>query len=105
VKIPKKIKLFGCDYEIRQLEQVDENDSNLGLCLVDEGVIKIVSSKSKGKKGERFSEQKRKQVLLHELVHLMFYAIGEEDLYENEKIVDNMANCLMEIIPQLEDKK
>jgi len=104
MKIPKKIKLFGCEYAIKQVNKVDD-DNSLGKVFIDSGIIKLLKKDSKSYAGfDSIPEDKRKQVLLHELCHLMFYVISETELYNNEKIVDNMANCLMELIPQLEGK-
>ena len=84
-----KINVCGVNYEVLQLDEVDNNPSCLGLCVYEKSLIQI-------KKG--ISIERKKQTLIHELLHAMLYEAGYYEHDENQ--VDNLSVVLNQVISQ-----
>lgn len=77
MKVPKKIKILGQDYNVIEKEDA-KMEGIMGLCLSDDCEIHLRKSMPEDKKGE---------VFLHEVVH----AIAET---LNLKLTENQVNNL-----------
>jgi len=92
MKIPKKVKLCGADFQIVFKRKLIDSDGNslLGLCDVNNCVIFLQTG---------MESQKRFEVFFHEVLH----AIDENMCFGlGEKKVNNLA---IEIIRFIKDNK
>ena len=79
VKVPKKIRLCTYNYEIRLIERMASEHKLLGLCLTDDGLIKIDSGSI---------PQIKDMALIHELTHAIndIFTLGLD-----EKTIDLLS--------------
>ncbi|HIA6781623.1 TPA: hypothetical protein ACWRP5_001702, partial [Staphylococcus aureus] len=75
--------------KIVQLEDVDNNPSCLGLCIYKDSLIQL-------KRGLSF--ERKKQILIHELLHAMMYESGYEE--HDEELVNNLSIVINQVISQ-----
>jgi len=97
MKIPKYIQLAGRKYKIRYSDNMANDRACNGYIHPD--VCEIVLQKSI--KGTPRDEQAMGITFCHELIHGIFLAAGEDELYSNESLVSKMAELLYQIINQL----
>lgn len=83
------INVCGVKYQIIQLEDVDNNPSCLGLCIYKDSLIQL-------KQGLSF--ERKKQILIHELLHAMMYEAGYEE--HDEGLVNNLSIVINQVILQ-----
>ncbi|CAH0041736.1 TPA: hypothetical protein ACU3I3_002005 [Staphylococcus aureus] len=83
------INVCGVKYKIVQLEDVDNNPSCLGLCIYKDSLIQL-------KQGLSF--ERKKQILIHELLHAMMYEAGYEE--HDEGLVNNLSIVINQVISQ-----
>ncbi|EVY72567.1 TPA: hypothetical protein NJP82_001078 [Staphylococcus aureus] len=83
------INVCGVKYKIVQLEDVDNNPSCLGLCIYKDSLIQL-------KRGLSF--ERKKQILIHELLHAMMYESGYEE--HDEELVNNLSIVINQVISQ-----
>ncbi|PTH12841.1 hypothetical protein [Staphylococcus auricularis] len=83
------VNVCGVNYQIIQLEDVDNNPSCLGLCIYKDSLIQL-------KQGLSF--ERKKQILIHELVHAMLYEAGYEE--HDESLVSNLSIVINQVINQ-----
>ncbi|MBZ5365339.1 hypothetical protein [Staphylococcus aureus] len=83
------INVCGVKYKIVQLEDVDNNPSCLGLCIYKDSLIHL-------KQGLSF--ERKKQILIHELLHAMMYEAGYEE--HDEGLVNNLSIVINQVISQ-----
>ncbi|AQN32182.1 hypothetical protein [Mammaliicoccus sciuri] len=83
------INICGVKYKIVQTEEVDNDPSCLGLCIYRESLIQIKNS---------LSIERRKQVLMHELLHAMLYEAGYDE--HDEELVKNLSIVINQVINQ-----
>lgn len=98
-KIPSTIKVAGVNYKVIEKESIEVNgDKNcLGSCGYTDSTIEILSD---------MSEERKWQILIHELTHACFFESGfdkqEEDMINRISIVlhqvlrDNNLNMLLD---------
>ena len=96
-KIPKKFKVGSVDYEVRFVEHCCMND-DFGLWR-PQGIIEIATQAG----GYEVSESKKKQTFLHELTHAILFAMGKEELNEDESFVNTFSSFLAEAINTMEE--
>ncbi|HGN7345485.1 TPA: hypothetical protein ACKW5K_002708 [Staphylococcus aureus] len=83
------INVCGVKYKIVQLEDVDNNPNCLGLCIYKDSLIQL-------KRG--LSYERKKQILIHELLHAMMYEAGYEE--HDEELVNNLSIVINQVISQ-----
>ena len=96
-KLPKKFKVGGVDYTVKQVEHCGDHD-NFGFCR-PQGIIEIANQAG----GYEVSESKKKQTFLHELTHAILFAMGKGELNENESFVNTFSSFLTEAINTMEE--
>ena len=96
-KIPKKFKLGGVDYEVRLVEHCGNYD-NFGFWR-PQGIIEIANQAG----GYEVSESKKRQTFLHELTHAILFAMGKEELNDDESFVNTFSSFLAEAINTMEE--
>ena len=85
----EKIKIFGCDYEVHEVDQVTRDEFKFGEIDHVEQIIKI----SNGQKDDR-----KAVTLLHEIVHGILFSLGEGELHENENFVSSFSASLAQVL-------
>ena len=96
-KIPKKLKVGGVDYSVKQVEHCGTND-DFGLWR-SQGIIEIANQTG----GYDVSESKKKQTFFHELTHAILFAMRKDDLNDDESFVNTFSSFLSEAINTMEE--
>ena len=94
--IPNKLKIGGVDYSIKHVEHCGMND-DFGLWR-PQGIIEIANQAG----GYEVSDSKKRQTLLHELTHAILFAMGKEELNDDESFVNTFSSFLNEAINTME---
>lgn len=94
--IPNKLKIGGVDYSIKHVEHCGIDD-DFGLWR-PQGIIEIANQAG----GYEVSDSKKKQTFLHELTHAILFAMGKEELNEDESFVNTFSSFLNEAINTME---
>lgn len=86
----KKVKTGYKEYEIIKKQQVIELPNDCyGKIDYDKEIIEI---------SNRFNQKQQNQTFLHELVHGIFEKLDLHDLRQDERIVNQLATALYEVI-------
>ena len=93
MKIPKKIKLIGRTIKIKFLDNLTQDRDLYGEAQF--GVNKILLQKRV--KGNKLDDSQIGTTFLHELLHWVFYVMGESELRQNEKLIDAMSEILYQV--------
>ena len=96
-KIPKKFKVGSVDYEVKRVEHCGNND-DFGFWR-PQGIIEIATQAG----GYEVSESKKMQTLLHEITHAILFAMGKEELNDDESFVNTFSSFLAEAINTMEE--
>ena len=94
--IPNKLKIGGVDYSIKHVEHCGMND-DFGLWR-PQGIIEIANQSG----GYEVSDSKKRQTFLHELTHAILFAMGKEELNDDESFVNTFSSFLNEAINTME---
>ena len=94
--IPNKLKIGGVDYSIKHVEYCGMND-DFGLWR-PQGIIEIANQAG----GYEVSDSKKRQIFLHELTHAILFALGKEELNDDESFVNTFSSFLNEAINTME---
>ena len=94
--IPNKLKIGGVDYSIKHIEHCGMND-DFGLWR-PQGIIEIANQAG----GYEVSDSKKRQTFLHELTHAILFAMGKEELNDDESFVNTFSSFLNEAINTME---
>ena len=95
--IPKKLKVGGVDYSVKQVEHCGTDD-NFGFWR-PQGIIEVANQAG----GYEISESKKKQIFLHELTHAILFAMGKDELNDDESFVNTFSSFLSEAINTMEE--
>lgn len=85
MKIPQKVKILGITYDVQEVEVVDKNESLWGKIDYQEQVIKIDSE---------LKNERKAQVLLHEILHGVLSELGFYEINNNEEAVQGLSTAL-----------
>ena len=96
-KIPKKFKVGSVDYEVKRVERCGNND-DFGFWR-PQGIIEIATQAG----GYEVSESKNMQTFLHEITHAILFAMGKEELNDDESFVNTFSSFLSEAINTMEE--
>ncbi len=80
-----KVKIMATDYKIEEVEQIDKNRRILGE-------IDYINQTIKLEKG--LSDELKKEVLIHEILHGILEKLGFDDLNNDEQKVQSIASTL-----------
>ena len=97
LRIPKKFKVGGVDYTVKEVQHCGHND-DFGFWR-PQGMIEIANQAG----GYEVSESKKKQTFLHELTHAILFAMGKEELNDDESFVNTFSSFLNEAISTMEE--
>ena len=95
--IPKKLKVGSVDYEVKRVEHCGNND-DFGFWR-PQGIIEIATQAG----GYEVSESKKMQTFLREVTHAILFAMGKEELNDNESFVNTFSSFLSEAINTMEE--
>ncbi|MCM1259665.1 MAG: hypothetical protein NC182_01815 [Prevotella sp.] len=84
-----KIKILNLEFEIREVECISHGGSQIGEINHIDQVILL-------KKG--LSEERKKIVLLHEILHSIFEQLGFAEEHDNEHLIDSLASSIYQIL-------
>lgn len=83
-----KISVMGMEYAIEYVDVVDKENPRFGQVNFFESKIKIDKS---------LSEDRKKQTLIHEILHCVCQELGLYDLNDNENAIQSIATALYDI--------
>ncbi|POD46273.1 ImmA/IrrE family metallo-endopeptidase [Pseudomonas syringae pv. syringae] len=85
--IPNKVKVAGIEYEIYQVEEIDDDPGNMGSCIYQKSFIKLKES---------MSEHKKEQTFIHEVLHACFNEAGFQK--QDEDMVNRLGIVLHQVL-------
>ena len=85
--IPRTIKVAGVDYDVRIVDEIENNPNNMGVTLHHKSVIQIKRNMSK---------DKQEQTFIHELLHACFYEAGYKEFAED--MINRVGTILHQVI-------
>ena len=97
MRIPKKFRVGGVDYEVRLVEHCGNCD-DFGFWR-PQGIIEIANQAG----GYEVSESKKRQTFLHELTHSILFTMGKSELNDDESFVNIFSSFLNEAISTMEE--
>ena len=97
MNIPKRFRVGGVDYEVKLVQHCGIND-DFGLWR-PQGIIEIATQAG----GYEVSESQKNQTFLHEITHAILFAMGKEELNEDESFVNTFSLFLNEAISTMEE--
>lgn len=85
MKIPRRFTLLGTEFTVTIVpaEKWDESDA-VAYCIPETATVKI----------KRNQQQMMEHAYLHELMHLIVHAIGNEELYKDEAFIDMVSGLI-----------
>lgn len=98
MRIPKRFKLMGQTIDVVYDAKMADTDDCSGLAKYRFNQIALLPNTE----GTLRLPTRIEQTFLHELIHWMFYVLGETDLRNNEKLVDSMAGLLHQALTTME---
>lgn len=90
MKIPDKFMLMGREIKVVWSDDLIGREDASGRASWRRGTLEIQKPGKSHEADESYSEQ----VFCHELVHLILWAMSEDDLSENERFVDTFGGLL-----------
>lgn len=84
-----KIKVGGVEYKIKQKQfvEIDEDRNYQGCCDYRRTEIQVLDS---------LSNERKEDVMWHELTHAIFYEAGFED--QDEDMVNRVAKVMAQVV-------
>lgn len=86
MKIPKKVKVGGITYKVKDVDIISSGTSDCGICSLDDSCIELL---------RKHKKQAKEITFLHELLHAIFYHCAME---QDEHVVEVLANALHMVI-------
>ncbi|USK61325.1 ImmA/IrrE family metallo-endopeptidase [Peribacillus asahii] len=85
--LPNKLKVAGIDYQIQEVEEIDDDPSMMGCYIYAKSIIKIKSN---------MSGDKKEQTLVHEMLHACFNEAGFDE--QDEDVVNRVGIVLYQVL-------
>lgn len=86
--IPKYFYLFGEKIKVSQVNQIDRG-KKFGECDFNKNIIRIAKTE--------INQDQRESTFHHELMHMILYHLGYEELSNDEKLVDHLGKALHQV--------
>ena len=96
-KIPKKLKVGGVDYSVKQVEHCGTND-DFGLWR-SQGIIEIANQTG----GYEVSDSKKRKTYFHELTQAILFAMRKYEINDDESFVNTFSSFLSESISTMDE--
>ena len=84
-----QIKILGIEYKLEEVEQVNKNQRLFGEIDFVNQTIKIEKD---------LNEDRKKQVLLHEILHGICEQLGIEEINNNETLIQSISSALYQVL-------
>ena len=83
------IKVLNLNYQIIEKNIIDNDDNVLGRINYVEQVIYIKSC---------LTEEHKKIVLLHEILHSILQQLGFDEEHDNEHLIDSLSTSIYQVL-------
>lgn len=84
-----QVEILGVNYEIKELDIIDENPNVLGQIVYQKQEIQIKKSLLKDMKNS---------TIIHEIVHGILFHSGKQELNEKEDLVESLSSSIYQVI-------
>lgn len=84
-----QVEILGVNYEIKELDIIDENPNVLGQIVYQKQEIQIKKSLLKDMKNS---------TIIHEIVHGILFHSGKQELNEKEDLVENLSSSIYQVL-------
>ena len=84
-----QVEILGVNYEIKELDIIDENPNVLGQIVYQKQEIQIKKSLLKDMKNS---------TIIHEIVHGILFHSGKQELNEKEDLVESLASSIYQVL-------
>ena len=84
-----QVEILGVDYEIKELDIIDENPNVLGQIVYQKQEIQIKKSLLKDMKNS---------TIIHEIVHGILFHSGKQELNEKEDLVESISSSIYQVL-------
>ncbi|OKL36846.1 ImmA/IrrE family metallo-endopeptidase [Domibacillus mangrovi] len=85
--LPNKVKIGGIKYKIEEVEGMENEFDILGQILYTRGTIKVDAN---------LAADRKEQVLVHEILHGVFFEAGIEE--QDEDMINRVAMILYQVL-------
>lgn len=89
MKLPKSINILGVTYKIKEVKVVNKHTPRNGEINFCNQTIKIDKS---------LPDDKKRQVLLHEILHGICELLGMDDIGDDEHVIQSLATALHHVL-------
>jgi len=87
--IPSRVRVAGIEYEVIEVENMEEQFNHLGQILYTRGIIQIDRS---------LPPDRKEQVFIHELLHGCFYEAGYDE--QDEDMINRVSIVLYQVLKE-----
>ena len=84
-----QVEILGVNYEIKELDIVDENPNVLGQIVYQKQEIQIKKPLLKDMKNS---------TIIHEIVHGILFHSGKQELNEKEDLVESISSSIYQVL-------
>ena len=84
-----QVEILGVNYEIKELDIIDENPNVLGQIVYQKQEIQIRKSLLKDMKNS---------TIIHEIVHGILFHSGKQELNEKEDLVESLSSSIYQVL-------
>lgn len=84
-----QVEILGVNYEIKELDIIDENPNVLGQIIYQKQEIQIKKSLLKDMKNS---------TIIHEIVHGILFHSGKQELNEKEDLVESLSSSIYQLL-------
>ena len=84
-----QVEILGVNYEIKELDIIDENPNVLGQIVYQKQEIQIKKSLLKDMKNS---------TIIHEIVHGILFHSGKQELNEKEDLVESFSSSIYQVL-------
>lgn len=84
-----QVEILGVDYEIKELDIIDENPDVLGQITYQKQLIEIKKTLPRDMKNT---------TILHEILHGILFHSGKQELNKNEDLIESLSNSIYQIL-------
>lgn len=84
-----QVEILGVNYEIKEVDIIDENPNVLGQIVYQKQEIQIKKSLLKDMKNS---------TIIHEIVHGILFHSGKQELNEKEDLVESLSSSIYQVL-------
>lgn len=83
------IKVLGCDYDLLEVDLVSRDGFVFGEVDHVDQIIKIDAG---------LKPQRKAETIMHEVLHCLFHALGENEAHDDERLVRALSCGLVQVL-------